>query len=74
MGGRMTSRAQASAPLARVEALVFLGFPLHAAGSPGTERADHLADVRVPMLFLQGTRDALADPERGADRRRRPRA
>jgi uncharacterized protein len=61
MGGRMTSRAQAAAPLNRVEALVFLGFPLHAAGSPGTERAAHLDDVAVPMLFLQGTRDTLAD-------------
>lgn len=61
MGGRMTSRAQSAEPLPRVEALFFLGFPLHIAGRPGTERADHLADVRVPMLFLQGTRDALAD-------------
>jgi uncharacterized protein len=63
MGGRMTSRAQAAEPLARVEALCFLGFPLHAAGRASTERADHLSAVRVPMLFLQGTRDALADVE-----------
>jgi uncharacterized protein len=60
MGGRMTSRAQAADPLPRVEALVFTGFPLHPAGRPGTERADHLAGVSVPMLFLQGERDALA--------------
>lgn len=63
MGGRMTSRAQAAESLSRVEALVFLGFPLHAAGRASTERADHLAAIRVPMLFLQGTRDALADLE-----------
>jgi uncharacterized protein len=63
MGGRMTSRAQAAEPLPRVEALCFLGFPLHAAGSASTERGDHLGAVRVPMLFLQGTRDALADVE-----------
>jgi uncharacterized protein len=61
MGGRMTSQAQAAAPLDRVAALVFLGFPLHAAGRPATARGDHLASVAVPMLFLQGTRDALAD-------------
>jgi uncharacterized protein len=61
MGGRMTSRAQAAEPLPCVEGLVFLGFPLHAAGSPGTDRAEHLRDVHVPMLFLQGTRDTLAD-------------
>jgi uncharacterized protein len=61
MGGRMTSRAQAAAPLPRVEGLAFTGFPLHPAGSPGTDRADHLRDVHVPMLFLQGTRDTLAD-------------
>jgi uncharacterized protein len=62
MGGRMTSRACAAEPLPRVEALLFTGFPLHAAGRPGTERADHLQQVQLPMLFLQGTRDALADP------------
>lgn len=60
MGGRMTSQAQAAAPLPRVEALVFLGFPLHPAGRPGTARAEHLRRVAAPLLFLQGTRDALA--------------
>ena len=60
-GGRMTSRAAAAAPLEGVAGLVFLGFPLHPAGRPGTSRADHLDQVRVPMLFLQGTRDTLAD-------------
>ena len=60
-GGRMTSQAQAAAPLAGVRGLVFLGFPLHPAGQPSRERAKHLFDVRIPMLFLQGTRDALAD-------------
>jgi uncharacterized protein len=61
MGGRMTSRAAAAVPLAGVAGLVFLGFPLHPAGQPGTSRADHLAKVTVPMLFLQGSRDSLAD-------------
>ena len=61
MGGRMTSRAEAAQPLAGVAGLVFLGFPLHPAGRPGTSRADHLARVMLPMLFLQGTRDTLAD-------------
>ena len=60
-GGRMTSQAQAAAPLAGVRGLVFLGFPLHPAGAAVRERAEHLFDVQVPMLFLQGTRDALAD-------------
>lgn len=60
-GGRMTSQAQAKAPLAGVRGLVFLGFPLHPAGKPSSERAKHLAEVKVPMLFLQGTRDALAE-------------
>lgn len=60
-GGRMTSQAQAATPLPGVRGLAFLGFPLHPAGKPSDERAAHLADVRVPMLFLQGTRDALAD-------------
>jgi uncharacterized protein len=60
-GGRMTSQAQASAPLEGVRGLVFFAFPLHPAGAPSDERAQHLADVRVPMLFLQGTRDTLAD-------------
>ena len=60
-GGRMTSQAQASAPLEGVRGLVFFAFPLHPAGAPSDERAAHLKDVRLPMLFLQGTRDALAD-------------
>lgn len=60
-GGRMTSQAQAAAPLPGVRGLAFLGFPLHPAGKPSDERAKHLFDVRVPMLFLQGTRDELAD-------------
>ncbi|MEH2530218.1 putative alpha/beta-hydrolase family hydrolase [Bradyrhizobium sp. AZCC 1588] len=60
-GGRMTSQAQALSPLPGVRGLAFLGFPLHPAGKPSSERARHLADVTVPMLFLQGTRDALAE-------------
>ena len=60
-GGRMTSQAQADAPLPAVRGLAFLGFPLHPAGKPGTERAEHLARVAVPMLFVSGTRDALAE-------------
>jgi uncharacterized protein len=60
-GGRMTSQTQAASPLPRVHGLVFLGFPLHPAGRPSDERAAHLFDVQVPMLFLQGTRDELAD-------------
>jgi predicted alpha/beta-hydrolase family hydrolase len=60
-GGRMTSQAQALEPLRDVRGLVFLGFPLHPAGKPSTERAKHLAEVNVPMLFLQGTRDELAE-------------
>ena len=60
-GGRMTSQAQAAAPLAGVRGLAFLGFPLHPAGKPSSDRAQHLADVHVPMLFLQGSRDSLAD-------------
>jgi uncharacterized protein len=60
-GGRMTSQAQGIAPLPGVRGLAFLGFPLHPAGKPSDERARHLSDVRVPMLFLQGSRDALAD-------------
>lgn len=59
-GGRMTSQAQAAEPLAGLRGLVFFAFPLHPAGKPGTERAAHLAQIEVPMLFLQGTRDALA--------------
>lgn len=60
-GGRMSSQAQAAAPLQGVRGLVFVGFPLHAAGKPSTERAAHLAKVACPMLFLQGTRDELAE-------------
>jgi predicted alpha/beta-hydrolase family hydrolase len=60
MGGRMTSSAEAMAPLPGVKGLVFLGFPLHAPKQPGIERAAHLTQVALPMLFLQGTRDALA--------------
>jgi uncharacterized protein len=59
-GGRMTSQAQALQPLPGVIGLVFLGFPLHPAGKPSTERAVHLASVQIPMLFLQGDRDELA--------------
>ena len=61
-GGRMTAQAQADAPLAGVHGLVFVGFPLHPAGQPSVKRAEPLARVHVPMLFLQGSRDALADP------------
>jgi uncharacterized protein len=60
-GGRMTSQAQAKQPLAGVRGLAFFGFPLHAAGKPSSERAAHLADIEIPMLFLQGTRDKLAE-------------
>ena len=60
-GGRMTSQAQAIAPLDGVHGLAFLGFPLHPAGKPSSDRAKHLADVLVPMLFVQGTRDNLAE-------------
>src|ERR1700744_1029317 len=60
-GGRMTSQAQAAAPLAGVHGLAFLGFPLHPAGKPSDDRAKHLSDVHVPMLFIQGTRDNLAE-------------
>jgi predicted alpha/beta-hydrolase family hydrolase len=61
MGGRMTSRADAAEPLQGVSGIVFLGFPLHPAGRPGVTRAEHLSRVGHPMLFLQGTRDTLAD-------------
>lgn len=62
MGGRMTSQALAHEPRDDVRGIVFLGFPLHAAGKPpDTKRSEHLADVRTPMLFVQGTRDSLAD-------------
>jgi predicted alpha/beta-hydrolase family hydrolase len=59
-GGRMTSQAQAIEPLAGVKGLAFIGFPLHPAGKPSAARAEHLRDVKIPMLFLQGTRDELA--------------
>ena len=60
-GGRMTSTAQAEEPLPGVRGLVFLGFPLHPPGRPDDKRAEHLARVTIPMLFLQGTRDEFAD-------------
>jgi uncharacterized protein len=60
-GGRMASQAQAAQPLPGVAGLAFVGFPLHPAGKPSLTRAAHLADVQLPMLFLQGTRDALAE-------------
>jgi predicted alpha/beta-hydrolase family hydrolase len=60
-GARMTSQAQAIAPLPNVRGLLFFGFPLHPAGKPSSERAQHLAEIQIPMLFLQGTRDALAE-------------
>jgi len=60
-GGRMTSSAQAKEPLPGVRGLVFLGFPLHPPGRPGDQRAEHLTQVQIPMLFLQGTRDEFAD-------------
>ena len=59
-GGRMTSQTQAKAPLQGVCGLAFLGFPLHPAGQPSQNRAEHLLQVQIPMLFLQGTRDTLA--------------
>lgn len=62
-GGRMTSTAQAEAPLPGVRGLVFLGFPLHPPGRPGDQRAEHLARVQIPMLFVQGDRDDFADPK-----------
>ena len=60
-GGRMSSQAQAESPLPGVRGLIFLGFPLHPAGKPSQERSDHLWNVDCPLLFLQGTRDELAD-------------
>jgi uncharacterized protein len=60
-GGRMTSQAQAIEPLAGVHGLAFLGFPLHPANKPSDERARHLSDINIPMLFVQGTRDQLAE-------------
>jgi predicted alpha/beta-hydrolase family hydrolase len=62
-GGRMTSQAQAASPLPGVRGLVFLGFPLHPSGQPSDSRGYHLFEVKIPMLFLQGTRDALADTQ-----------
>src|SRR5437667_3980237 len=62
-GGRMTSQAQAASPLPGLRGLAFLGFPLHPAGRPSDARAEHLLEVEVPMLFLQGSRDKLADLE-----------
>jgi predicted alpha/beta-hydrolase family hydrolase len=59
-GGRMTSQAQAASPLPGVAGLVFVGFPLHTAGSNSRQRAEHLASTAIPLLFLQGTRDTLA--------------
>lgn len=75
-GGRMTSQAQAEAALEDVRGIVFIGFPLHPAGQPSTKRAEHLQRVDVPMLFLQGTRDTLADLEliKGVAARLGPRA
>lgn len=60
-GGRMTSQAQADEPLPGVRGLAFVGFPLHPAGKPGIERAEHLSRVQIPMLFVSGTRDSLAE-------------
>jgi predicted alpha/beta-hydrolase family hydrolase len=62
-GGRMTSQAQAVSPLSGVYGLIFLGFPLHPPGKPSLDRATHLFDVKIPMLFLQGTRDEFAQLE-----------
>ena len=61
MGGRMTSLAAAMQPLDGVRGLIYFGFPLHAVGKPGAERGAHLAEIKLPTLFLQGSRDALAD-------------
>lgn len=70
-GGRMTSQAQSRAPMQGVEGLIFLGYPLHPAGRPSIERAHHLEQVEVPMLFVHGTHDALALPQPWAVLRRR---
>ncbi|MEO7660198.1 MAG: alpha/beta family hydrolase [Pyrinomonadaceae bacterium] len=59
--GRMTSTAQSESPIEGVNGLVFFSFPLHPGGEPATKRADHLANIQIPMLFLSGTRDALAE-------------
>jgi predicted alpha/beta-hydrolase family hydrolase len=61
MGGRMTSLAVSRQPLDDLHGLIFFGFPLHAAGKPGAERGEHLTGIQIPMLFLQGSRDALAE-------------
>lgn len=61
MGGRMTSQAMSKDPIENVKGLIFLGFPLHPIGKESTERAEHLFNIKVPMLFLQGTRDKLAN-------------
>jgi predicted alpha/beta-hydrolase family hydrolase len=63
-GGRMTSRAHAAQPLEGLHGIAFLGFPLHPAGEPSTERAEHLAQAAGPLLFVQGTRDELAELRR----------
>jgi hypothetical protein len=63
-GGRMTSRAHAAEPLAELRGIAFLGFPLHPPDKPGSERADHLAEAKGPLLFVQGTRDDLAELKR----------
>lgn len=60
-GGRMTSQAYAASPLPGVRGIAFLGFPLHRAGRPSAERGQHLFDLHIPMLFMQGSRDELAD-------------
>jgi predicted alpha/beta-hydrolase family hydrolase len=60
-GGRMTSQAQAASPLDGVQGLAFFGFPLHPAGKPSKDRAKHLSEIKIPMLFLQGSRDSLAE-------------
>ncbi|KQW60306.1 alpha/beta family hydrolase [Variovorax sp. Root411] len=70
-GGRMTSQAQALDPLPDVQGLVFLGFPLHPAGKPSNIRAEHLTEIQVPMLFIQGTRDKLAEQDQLRPVRRR---
>lgn len=75
-GGRMTSHAHSEIPLPHIRGLVFVGYPLHPAGKPDTRRAVHLEQVKLPMLFLQGTRDALADHDlmQGVARRLAPHA
>lgn len=59
-GGRMSSQYLSAHPDAKVKGIIFYGFPLHAAGKPSVDRADHLKEIKIPMLFLQGTKDALA--------------